>query len=104
MGLAGGRVRGQRVCPCLCVSVSRCYSERCLSLSTVVESGWGVDVRKLSVVLHLVLEVSQLCDDLFALFCPRGLGALRDGAVGIVDGLRLGGRREAVSGATLKEE
>lgn len=49
------------------------------------------DIRERSVVLDLVLEPCQLLDDLLALLCPLGLGSLGGGAVGVVDGLRLGG-------------
>lgn len=47
------------------------------------------NVRELSIVLNLILEVSELCDNLFALLCSYRVGALRNGAVGIVNGLCL---------------
>lgn len=61
----------------------------CCKRHVLVALGSGGDVRELSIVLNLVLEVAQLCDNLFALICPHGVGALRDGAVSIVDGLCL---------------
>lgn len=46
-----------------------------------------------SVMLDLVLEAGQLLDYLLALFGARCVGAFRGGAVGIVNGLCLGGGR-----------
>lgn len=64
--------------------------ERCLVRKAGL-SGW--DIRKLSIMLDLILEVSQLCDNLFALVGPGGVGTLRDGAVRVVDGLCLFGEQ-----------
>lgn len=69
MGLEGGAFRDQLVC------------------EGQGTSDW--DVRELSVVLDLVLEVAQLLDYLLPFVCRCRIGGLGNGAVGIVNSLSL---------------
>lgn len=57
----------------------------------------GGNIRELSIVLYVVLEVPQLLDDLLSLVYTRLVRGLGTGAVGIVDGLCLRGNQAKVS-------
>jgi len=55
------------------------------------------NVRELSIVLYVVLEISQLLNDLLPLVYARWVRGLGTGTVGIVDGLCLYGNQAKVS-------
>lgn len=60
-------------------------------MSTSSQRRWmDGDLRELSVVLDLVLEIAELFDNLLALSLLFRVVGLGDGAVNVVDGARLG--------------
>lgn len=71
--------------PCRCAELLELLVVHCDIRLPIVAQG-----SEVSIVLQLVLQLSQLLDNLLALLPLRGVVAFRYGSVRVIDGLGLG--------------